>query len=97
MAMHDFKARVTRLYVARGQTSIRLDLPAEEQPEDDYFVLPIAHDNYNALYSLALASAINGYELWIRTTEDIDAGEPAEVSYMVVDWQSHRAIFSQEE
>lgn len=86
MATHDFKAQVTRLYVSTGRTRIRLKLPAAQQPADDYFVLPQQHNNYNALYSLALTSAINQYDLWIRTTQDIDPGDPAEVLYMVVDW-----------
>ena len=86
MATHDFKGAVTRLFVSRGQTSVRLEIPDTEQPLDNYFRLPQAHENYDALYSLALAAAINRYPLWIRTTEDINPGERAEVSYMVVDW-----------
>lgn len=86
MAKNRFQARVTRLYVSPGRTRIRLNLPAAEQPAEDYFVLPQAHNNYNALYTLALTSAVNGYDLSIRTTQDIDPGDPAEVLYMVVDW-----------
>jgi hypothetical protein len=86
VATHNFKAKVARLYVTRGRTNIRLNLPAAEQPADEYFVLPQEHSNYNALYSLALSSAINGYQLSIRTTNDINPGDPAEVAYMVVDW-----------
>jgi hypothetical protein len=89
MAKHEFTAKVVRLYVLRGGTKIRLDLPAAEQPKDGYFTLPLTHDNYNALYSLALTSAINGYQMRIRTTTDIDPGEPAEVLYTVVDWPAH--------
>jgi hypothetical protein len=87
MAEHRFKARVTRLYVRNDATRIRLGLPAAEQPQDSEFILPVNHDNYNALYSLALASAINGYELTIRTTTDIDPGDRAEIEYMVVEWK----------
>ncbi len=86
MATHRFTAKVARLFVTRGRTNIRLKLPAAEQPADGYFVLPQEHNNYHALYSLALSSAINGYQLSIRTTTDINPGDPAEVAYMVVDW-----------
>ncbi|HEY5788384.1 MAG TPA: hypothetical protein VIT65_26800 [Microlunatus sp.] len=86
MATHNFKAKVARLYVTRGKTNIRLKLPANEQPAESYFALPQTHSNYSALYSLALSAAINGSQLAIRTTQDIDPGDPAEVMYMVVDW-----------
>jgi hypothetical protein len=85
-ARHEFIARVTRLFVTEGRTNIRLDLPTAQQPENNYFVLYQKHENYNALYSLALTAAVNGYDLRIRTTADINPGEHAEVEYMVVDW-----------
>ena len=85
MAIH-FRGRVTRLYVHRDGVSVRLDLPVDEQPLDNYFRLPRSHENYNALYSLAVVASINRYPLWIRTEVDIDPGERAEVMYMVVDW-----------
>ena len=84
--------RVTRLYVtrtpspARGVTFIRLDIPASEQPKDGYFQLDQSHPNYNALYSLALSAAINGYLLRIRTEGPITPTEYAVVRYMVVNW-----------
>ena len=86
MATHNFRGRVQRLFVTRGRTNIRIDIPVAEQPAENYFVLPQTHENYNALYSLALASAINHYDLLVRTTADINPGERAEVEYMVVDW-----------
>ena len=60
--------RVRRLYVTRsteneGITFIRLDIPEAEQPKKGYFQLNQRHPNYNALYSLALTAATNGYEL----------------------------------
>ena len=44
------------------------------------------HANYNALYSLALAAAVNRLTLSIRATKDITPTEEAEVQYMVIDW-----------
>jgi len=78
--------KVRRLYVRRERTDITLEIPADEQPKDDYFTLELTHPNYNALYSLALSAAVNGYALLIRTTAEIVPGEPASVEYMVVDW-----------
>ncbi|MCA1696296.1 MAG: hypothetical protein LC749_17130 [Actinobacteria bacterium] len=86
MATHNFTGRVTRLYVRREGLFVRLDIAANQQPLDNYFRLPLDHQNYNSLYSIALAASINRYNLWIRTTVDIDPGERAEVEYMVVDW-----------
>jgi len=82
--------RVARLYVTQadsgGVTFIRLQIPDNEQPKDNYFQLNQSHSNYNALYSLALSAAINRYPLTIRTRADIVPTEYAVVRYMVVDW-----------
>lgn len=48
--------------------------------------LPLSHENYNALYSLFLAAAINGYDLTITTLEEITPGETVDIWYMLVDW-----------
>jgi hypothetical protein len=78
---------VARLYPTRGATYIRLNLAASDpKPKDEYFRLAKAHDNYNALYALALSSAINGYRLQIRTTADITPTDYANVEYFVVDF-----------
>lgn len=49
-------------------------------------MLPVLHDNYNSIFSLALASAINRYSVRIRTTRDINPDEPGEVMYFWVRW-----------
>jgi hypothetical protein len=85
MATH-FQGKVERLYVTEGQTFVRLRIPAAQQPKDNYFTLQQSHVNYNALYSLALATAINGYDLVIRVRGDVSPGESARVLYMVVDF-----------
>jgi hypothetical protein len=81
-----FTGRVERLYVTEGMTFVRLRIPVSQQPEDNYFRLDQSHPNYNALYSLALAAAINGYDLLIRTHGDVAPGAQARVRYMVVTW-----------
>jgi hypothetical protein len=78
--------KVTRLYVRDEGTRIRLEIPADTQPKEGYFYLDLTHPNYNALYSLALSAAVNGYPLMIRTDADITPTEGATVNYMVVDW-----------
>lgn len=85
MATH-FTGKVQRLYVTADQTYVRLGIPASEQPLESYFTLQQSHVNYNALYSLALSAAINGYNLTIRTAGDVSPGEEARVRYMVVNW-----------
>lgn len=86
MPTHTFTGRVQGLNVARSVTYIRIDIPVAKQPYENYFELPQAHENYNALYSLALAAAINNYSLLVRTTADINPGDRAEVEFMAVNW-----------
>ena len=83
---HRATGKVTRLYVRAERTKIRLEVPVDLQPAENYFSLELAHPNYNALYSLALSAAVNGYPLQIRTTGEITPNETANVEYMVVEW-----------
>ena len=85
MATH-FSGKVRRLYVTHARTFVRLDIPVAQQPKDNYFELLQTHPNYNALYSLALAAAINRYDLLVRTTVDVSPGQAARVRYMTVTW-----------
>lgn len=71
------KGKVSRLYVRAEATNIRLEIPQEEQPLENYFKLETTHPNYNALYSLALSAAVNGYVLQIRTAAEITPNEAA--------------------
>lgn len=78
---------VTRLYVSSPGTYIRLDIGPELQPSSNYFLLQLSHPDYNALYSLALAAAVNRLPLRIRANGDVPLkGRDCFVSYMVVDW-----------
>jgi hypothetical protein len=82
--------KVSRIYANRSGAFIHLaDLPAADVPGgEEYFELQRAHPNYNALYSLVLVAATNGYDLHIRTSDPIDpaSSENSVVSYLVVDW-----------
>jgi hypothetical protein len=85
--VHRVDAKVAQLYVDEGHCYITLKgIP--NPPKDSLFDLPKSHTNYNALYSLALAAAVNGYTLGIRTREEIEAHPDAypQVVYLVVDW-----------
>ena len=85
--VHRVDAKVAQLYVDNGHCYITLQgIP--NPPKDGLFNLPQSHANYNALYSLALAAAVNGYTLGIRTVGEIEAhpDEYPEVTYLVVDW-----------
>ena len=88
MARTIFEGRVQRLYSDEEWTRIRLDIPPADQPEENYFVLRRAHENYNALFSLALSAAINGNALTVRTYSAIDKGEEGIIRWMVVDWDT---------
>ena len=85
--------RVNRIYPNQGDgVRIRLSgIPADDTPSDGYFLLQYSHQNYNALYSLALVAAVNNYDLTIRiqgpSDVDIDPSVPSPpISYMVVDF-----------
>ncbi len=79
--------RVSRLSVRSHTTFIRLDTDLEEGPKDGYFELKLDNKNYNALYSLALAAAVNQLPLTIRTVGEIVTNETAVVQYMNIDWK----------
>lgn len=77
---------VQRIYADSDGAFIKLKDP-EAEPKDGYFRLERrSHANYNALYSLALAAAINRYTLQTRTARNISEFSHADVLYMVVDW-----------
>jgi hypothetical protein len=83
------QGKVNRIYpTSDGNVNIRLaNIPAEDTPQDGYFTLTNGHPNFNALYSLALVAAVNRYDLDIRAKgDDIIAGQPASISYMVIDF-----------
>jgi len=79
--------KVARIFATSGRVYVRLaDLPADSTPKDGYFQLAQEHPNYDAIYSLALAAAVNRYDLQIRTVDEIVPTEYAAVQYMVVSW-----------
>lgn len=77
--------KVSRIYPHSAGCYIRLANLSPE-PQYGYFDLPISHPNYNSLYSLALAAAINRYDLGIRVSGEISESEIATASYLWVDW-----------
>lgn len=64
-----------------GSCYIFLENPQPNAPDRDRFRLPADHPNYNAIFSLALACAVNGLELRIRTTDAITSTATATVCY----------------
>ena len=80
--MLHFKAKVERLYVHSNGVSIRL-----KGKGDGYFDLPNGHQNYHALYSLALLAVAKNFTLWIRTTEERaeQSDVNVDLSYMVIE------------
>jgi hypothetical protein len=78
--------KVTRLYVHGDGTRIRLEVTPDLQPLNGYFKLEPSHPNYNAIYSLALSAAVNGYPLHLRTDGEITSAAEATITYAVVDW-----------
>jgi hypothetical protein len=84
-----FYGEIERLYTRRSGCSIRLQnvTPAGAVlPKDGYFHLSRDHENYAALYSLAMLAASGRHRLSIRTVKDAVPESAAEVEYMVLDW-----------
>jgi hypothetical protein len=85
---HRFTGKVDRLYVDDGHCYIKLN--GVDLTKDSYFELRQGHNNYNALYSLALSAAMNGHALQIRTIGEIESIDKAVaypgVQYLVVDF-----------
>ena len=69
------------IYADGDGAFIKLEKP-DVEPEDGYFRLNQSNANYHAMYSLALAAAIDRYVLQIRTKGDISAFRHAEVAYL---------------
>ena len=84
-----FYGEVARLFVASSGCYIRLQNVTPEDaelPKDEYFLLPLSHANYSALYSLALFASAGRHRLSIRSVTDAASSSYAEISYMVLDW-----------
>ncbi len=84
------KGRVKKLYPSHQGCFVAIEyLPEFEskpRPEDNYFEIKLSHPNYNSLYSLAVAAAVNHYVLSIGTRVSISPTTNTEVWYLVVDW-----------
>ena len=83
---NDTTGKVTRLYTDTDGCYIQTSgTPA---PKYNYYQLLLTHPNYNALYSLALSAAVNKNKLRVRTVQEIDANQIAEVEYLLVNYPS---------
>ena len=80
--------KIIRISARSHTTFIRLDIDPKDWPNGGYFELRLENGNYNGLYSLALAAAVNRWPLTIRTEGEIVAANEAVVQYMVVDWEA---------
>jgi len=81
------KGKVSRIHPLDGVCKISLEgIPADATPLEGVFRLEQDHDNYNALYSLALAAAVNRYDLDIGTYEEIVPHHHGKVEFMLVNW-----------
>ncbi|SFT85357.1 hypothetical protein SAMN05660657_03528 [Geodermatophilus amargosae] len=81
--------RVVELLATRDTVNIVLDNDPAVGPKHNRFILRNSHQNYNALYSLALAAAANRWTLVIRIAGDaqIDPEQEAEVALLGVAWE----------
>jgi hypothetical protein len=82
--------KIIRISPRSHTTFIRLDIDPKDWPKGGYFELRLENKNYNALFSLALAAAVNRLPLAIRTEGEIVAASEAVVQYMVVDWETNQ-------
>ena len=80
------KGKVSRLSAHTDATYIQLDTELPDGPKNGYFELKLDNQNYKALYSLALAAAVNRLTLSIRTVGEITPTDWAIVDYMLIVW-----------
>ncbi len=84
--------KIARLFTDARGTSITLDIAHAQAPANNYFLLERTHENYNALYALALAAAANRWPLTIRIEGEVPIPGivNAIVQYFVVDWPGNQ-------
>jgi hypothetical protein len=80
------KGQVSRLSAHTDATYLQLESEQSDLPKNGYFVLKLDNQNYNALYSLALAAAVNRLTLNIKTVEEITPTDFATVDYLLIIW-----------
>jgi hypothetical protein len=80
--------KIIRLNPRSHTTFIRLDIEPAQRPKAGYFELRLDNKNYNAMYSLALAAAVNRWPITIRTAGEISSASEAVVQFLVVDWEA---------
>jgi hypothetical protein len=80
--------RIVVLRVDRNGTVIALDNPPDTGPLRNEWLLERVHQNYNSLYSLALAAAANRWTVTIRIAGDnqIDPTVEAAVRTLGTAW-----------
>jgi hypothetical protein len=82
------RGRILRITPRQAATFIRLELDSQDpRPKDDYFELALEHKNYNSLYSLVLAAAVNRWPITVVATDEITSSREARVGYINVDWK----------
>ena len=76
-----FTGKVTRLYVNTAGTNVYLD-----SYNNSYLNLPLAHANYDAIYSMLLTAHVERLEIRLRMN-DYDVNDPPshQISYIVMD------------
>jgi hypothetical protein len=81
--------QIVELRVARNGTFIQLDNPPNTGPLNNEWLLERVHENYNSLYSLALAAAANRWTVTVRIagSGQIDPNVEAAVGSIEVRWE----------
>jgi hypothetical protein len=77
------QGKITRVYPDQGDVYFRLNGLTGSAPKDGYYRLLLTHPNYNALYSLTLAAAVNGTTVTIRTDYDFTPNAHGIVNYIM--------------
>jgi len=78
--------KVERLYPSKDGTNFKVrGGETRMYPESGYYFIPLDHPNYKALIDLLYKAAENGWTLYVRTEEKLNAKGTAVVAYLVVD------------
>ena len=81
------EGKIGRLYAAEGdRVYFWLKESTISNPPGDYYFISRGHPNYQALLSLLYMAAESRYRIGVKNKPELEAGQFAEVRYLVVDW-----------
>jgi hypothetical protein len=61
-----------------------LDLPPEQQPKGNMFMINMSHPNYSCMFSVALSALINNLRVNVRAPNGVTNEDYASIDYIMI-------------